>query len=313
MDAGGGIGHAPLHALAVGQQRAEGLSHRRVLADHVERALGAADAPGRHLHAPARQPRLHRREALPLLAQQLAGVDAAVLQHHLVGRHAAEHRDAALDDEARRVLVDDEGRDAAARTERLVGHGHHDGPVGARGTADPDLAAVEHPVALRVALGARAHRRRIGARAGLGDGDRRDRLAARIGREVALGLRRVGRLQQHAQVRRIGRQVVGHDGLAEFLVDAHHGRHRQVGAAEFGRRIEPPEAELARERIEPLVLLGHQHQLPALGFALEHRRLQRQQLVAHEARDQVLEHAVLVVEFEVHASPLTRRPPRGWP
>ena len=61
----------------------------------------------------------------------------------------------------------------------LVGHRHQDGEVGVGGAADPDLAAVDHPV-VAVAFTARGHHAGgIAAGAGLGDADRRDGLAAR--------------------------------------------------------------------------------------------------------------------------------------
>ena len=55
------------------------------------------------------------------------------------------------------------------------------------GAADPDLAAVDHPV-VAVALGAGGHAGRIAAGAGLGDADGRDGLAAHIGLQVGLAL-----------------------------------------------------------------------------------------------------------------------------
>ena len=170
MNAGGGIGDPPLNRLAIGQIGAEGFSLRRVLDHHVERPLRAADAPGSHLHPTRSEPLLHRRKALAFDAKQLAGRNAAIIEGHLGGEDAAQHRNHPGDLEARRALVDDEGRDAAALATSAIGAGHDDAEVGTVHVADPDLAAVDHPVAA-IANRTRGHARRITARTRLGDDD----------------------------------------------------------------------------------------------------------------------------------------------
>ena len=48
-----------------------------------------------------------------------------------------------------------------------------------------------------------------------------------------------------------------------------------------------------------------QHHAPPGGLALEDNILQRHQLLAHKARDQILEHTVLIAESEIHQSSMT--------
>ncbi len=93
-----------------------------------------------------RETKLHGREARADAAQHLALVHAAVLEHDLVGALAGQHGDGARHHQALGALVDQEGGDAAARAEVGIGHRHDDGEVGLGDAADPDLAAVDHPV-----------------------------------------------------------------------------------------------------------------------------------------------------------------------
>ena len=146
MQLGRGVGDPPLDGLAVGELLAEGHALVGVLDHHVERALGHADAPRAHLQAAHGEAKLHGREARADPAQHLALVHAAVLEHDLVGALAGQHRDGARDHQALGALVDQEGGDAAARAAFGIGHRHDDGEVGLGDAADPDLAAVDHPV-----------------------------------------------------------------------------------------------------------------------------------------------------------------------
>ena len=109
--------------------------------------------------------KLHRRVALALNPQQLTGGNAAVLEHELVGALAAQHRDLALDNEAPGAALDDEGGDSISAL-AFTGAGHDDDEVGLRHPADPDLAAVDHPVPA-VPDRSRGHPGRIAAGAGL--------------------------------------------------------------------------------------------------------------------------------------------------
>ena len=115
VDLGRGVGDPPLDGLALGKRLAEGHPLRRIVDDHVERALGHADRPGRHLDPPGAKAKLHGRKALPLGSEQLPALDAAILERDLVGDRAADHGDAAKHIEAGRSLIDQEGGYAAAR------------------------------------------------------------------------------------------------------------------------------------------------------------------------------------------------------
>ena len=222
---------------------------------------------------------------------------------------AADHRDAAKHVESRGALVDQKCRDAAARAFGLVGHRHQDGEIGVLGAADPDLAAVDHPF-VAVANRAGDHRSRIGAGAGLGNADRRYRLAARVGPEIGLALLFIGGDHQHAQIGRVRRKRVGRHRLAQLLVDPDHGLHRQVRAAELARRIEPPQSELTGLGVDGLALRFRQSGSLAAAFALEYLRLERHERVGDEARHQLLEHPMLFAELEIHEPSLGWRPPQ---
>ena len=104
-----------------------------------------------------------------------------------LGRLAGAHAELVFllaGDEARRAALDDERRDALVALAR-VGDGHHDHRVARRAVRDEGLAAVQHP-AVAVAHGGRAHRRRVAARARLGQPPGRQLLAARERREEPL-------------------------------------------------------------------------------------------------------------------------------
>src|SRR6266566_1542485 len=151
---------------------------------------------------------------------------------------------------------------------------------------------------------------RIGAGAGLGNADRRYRLAARVGPEIGLALLFIGGDHQHAQIGRVRRKRVGRHRLAQLLVDPDHGFQRQVRAAELARRIEPPQSELTGLGIDGLALRFRQSGSLAAAFALEYLRLERHERVGDEARHQLLEHPMLFAELEIHEPSLGWRPPQ---
>ncbi len=111
---------------------------------------------------------------------------------------------------------------------------------------------------------------------------------------------RVHRRHHHAQVRRVRRQGVGRDAAPQFLVDPDHRHRRQVGAADVFRRVQAPQPELLRHLVDPRLLLRPDPKTPALGLARQHAGLQRHQFVRDEAMHEILEHAVLFAEFEIH-------------
>ena len=92
----------------------------------------------------------------------------------------------------------------------------------------------------------------IAAGAGLGDRDRGDHPPLDIGLHVFSLLRLGADRLQHAQVRRVRRQDERHAGPAEFLVDRGHGAGRQVVTAEVLGRVEAPQAQILRDRPQPL-------------------------------------------------------------
>ena len=141
----------------------------------------------------------------------------------------------------------------------------------------------------------------IAARARLGDGDGRDRLARGVGLEVLLALLRTDRRQHHVEVGRIGREGEGHRGVAQLLVDADQRHRRQVGAARLLRHVERPQAELLALLEELHVLLVAERRRLARREAVEDVLLERHQLVAHELLHQIAQHLVFFA-YLVHAA-----------
>jgi hypothetical protein len=121
----------------------------------------------------------------------------------------------------------------------------------------------------------------------------------------------VDRLHQHAQVRAVRRQGVGRHAAADLLLDADHGAHRQVRAADVLRRVQAEQAEFVGDFVQAGVLDLADAQALALGLARQHRRLQRHQLVADEVGHQVLEHPVLFGDLEIHQALPSRSLPRS--
>ena len=257
-------------------------------------------APGAHLQPPHGQAQLHRRVALALDAQQLGGGDAAILEHELVGALAAEHRDFALDDEAFGAALDDEGGDALGAL-ALAGARHDDDEVGLRHPANPDLAAVDDPVAA-VLHRARGHagrdrRPRRARRWRSPSAPRRGRKARGISRfcsslATAISMCRLGLS---------GGKVNGRAGAALFLIDADQRGVGQVGAAVFLRHVEAPEAEFLAGGEDLFFLLLRQAGGLAGHFPGEGGLFQRDQVAVDEFRHQLLEHAVFFGQFE-HAA-----------
>ena len=296
MELHGRVGHPPLDGLAVGELLAEGDALVGMLDQHIEGALGHAGAPGAHLQATHGEAELHRREAGADLAQHLALGHAAILEHDLVGALSGQHRNRARHDQALGALVDQEGGDAAPGAERGVGHRHGDGEVGLGDAADPDLAAVDHPV-VAVLHRPGLHAGRIAAGARLGNGDGRAGEARGIGFEVLLALLGIGRGQQHVQVGRVRREGERHAGVADLLVDADEGDGGQVGAAHLLRHVERPQAEILALLEEPGVLLVVERRRLPRGEAFEDVLLKRHQFVADELLHQLPQHPMLFTDL----------------
>ena len=124
------------------------------------------------------------------------------------------------DDVARRLGVDDEGRDAALAGLR-IGDGDDEGDVRRRAAGDELLGARQH-VAVALAHRARADRGRVRSALRLGQGEGGELGAGRQVAHVAL-LLGLGAVVQDR-----------HD--AHRVVAAHHGRERPVAGRDLGQR-----------------------------------------------------------------------------
>jgi hypothetical protein len=118
----------------------------------VEGELRAAQRTGGDVQPPAVQPGHGEAEALPLLADAIVGRHAAV-EVDLRGRLGVPAHLALVgpEAEARRALLDHEGRDALGALAARAGHDHIE--VRDPAARDEGLAAVEHiVVAVRLAV-----------------------------------------------------------------------------------------------------------------------------------------------------------------
>ena len=160
---------------------------RRVGGGVVGRALG--DPDGLRGHAEARVVERAERDvhAAALLADQVVGGDADVVEDRLAGRRALDPELVLelADAEARPVGLDHEGADAARALGRRVGLGEDDVEVGDPEVGDPVLGAVDHPL-VAVAHGAGDHPAGVRAGLGLGERERGRPLARRAARQEAL-------------------------------------------------------------------------------------------------------------------------------
>ena len=148
---------------------------------------------------------------------------------------------------ARGVAVDDEAADLVA--------GLREGRVEARLPilADPGLHAVQ-PVAVAVAARARGHVRDIGARPGLGEGERADDLAARRHGAVlrALLVRAVEHERGRGQAGQGQDEAGGRAVLRDLLDGQDESERPEPGAADLGRKARSEQPGLAH----PLHALG---------------------------------------------------------
>src|SRR6516165_2018520 len=149
-----------LDRLALRERDTECLALRRILKEHVERALRHAYRPRRNLTATSPESGLHRREPITFLAEQLPPLDATILNSHLIREITRNHRDFSQYIIAWRAPVDEERRNAAACTLPGIGNRHDDREIGFGGLADPYFATVENPV-ITVPHRARGYRGRI--------------------------------------------------------------------------------------------------------------------------------------------------------
>ena len=197
--------------------------------------------------------------------------------------------------DARRIHVDDEAGNAAARALCAVGRDHELHEIGVAGTGDEALDAVDQ-VMIALAHGGGAH-------------------AAGIGAGVRLRLREAGFLlsaQQRQQVlllhlalQRVENAACGWtgnalaagrygDGARELF--PHHGARegRHAAPAIFRRHVELPDAELLGAPLEALEILRLDL------FAVGGLALDRDQLIVDEAPQGGFEDSQLFRQFEIH-------------
>src|SRR5262249_51533277 len=151
--------------LAFGQGLAEGDALLRVLADHLQAALGDAEPVGRLVHTVARNPGLRLAHALAFLSDQILNRHFNVVERDLVGDIAHHVTVLTYDLKTGRIHIDDENREPAARALLGIGGGDQLEEIGALGVRDETLIAVDEVV---VAVANRAGLHAAGIAAGLG-------------------------------------------------------------------------------------------------------------------------------------------------
>ena len=201
--------------------------------------------------------------------------------------------------EARRVRIDDEAGDTGAALAG-IGAGKDDAVLRAVGVGDEDLGAVQHPaIVLALCLGLDGARR-IAAAGGFGQAKERLLLAAQGRIEVALLLVFVG-LEDLGQARAAEGAVAGHvqsGAMLRHLDRQQHARHEvDVGAAVFLRDVDAEQAHRLGLLDQPLVIGGLEFR--RVGVQV---RLERDDLLAHEAADLVDQHLLFFAWLEIHGA-----------
>ena len=163
-----------------------------------ERLVEGAPSKAERRRADGRAEHVERRhrdlEALARPADALRQRHAAALEAQRRERMRRDRLDALRDHEPRRIGVDDEGRQPL-RARRLAGAGEDDVVVGDAAVRDEGFFAVDAHVLRPVRRRRGGERRDVGARLGLGERERRDRLALADRRQIAL-LQRLGAEQR---------------------------------------------------------------------------------------------------------------------
>ena len=183
---GGHVRDLELDGLEVGDGMAELAPSLRVGHRGFQRGLGDPDREGGDADAAAVQDLQRVHEPVALLAQEVLGGHAAVLEDQLGGVGGA-HAELVLllaRPEALHPALQDEGGDALVAL-RAVGHGHDHRGIGDAPVGDEGLRPVEHPVPA-VAHGRRLRAPRVRPGAVLGEAPAADLLAAREGHQVLL-------------------------------------------------------------------------------------------------------------------------------
>ena len=268
------------------------LAHRLARLRVLERVVGRALRDPERLRGDARARAVedpHRDlEALALLAEQVRGGDAAVVEGELAGGRAgdAHLRLQASDGEARRIRLDEERGDPRMPA---VGVGlREDGvEVGDAGVGDEALAAVED-VLVAVADGRRPHRRRVGAGAGLRQRVRGQPLAAREPRQVRLLLRlRAGELEPERAELLHGEQEAARRADLRDLLDRDEREQRARARAAV---------LLVEEQAEDLVLAEELDDVPGELVRLVDLGRARRHALPREGAHELADLALLVGE-----------------
>src|SRR5262249_6149941 len=295
-----GVDGPPLDRLPVRDRLAEGRALLGVGGGELEAAPCGAERARALLDAAGAEPLLPEAEAVALLADQVALVDAHVLEHDLPGCLAGERLIAGREPDAGRVLVENKAGDAAARSLAAVGRGHENDEVGPIGAGDEALGAVDD-VVVAVAHRGGAHGARIGAGLGLGLCEAALALAARGRNQVTLTHLALEGVERRPD---IGAENAHHpgrqrDGAAELGPDDRMAEHTKALAAELLGDADLPQAQFLAAPGKPGFDVGLEL------LSVERLALDRNELLIDEPPHHVAQHFQFVREIELHSS--TRR------
>ena len=289
---GGGdihVGEDVLDRLERTDRPAEGDAVERVVAAHLQRAVGAADLLERGEHRGAVE---HLAQQAPAFTGRAERLGLAVLERQLglVARRVDAGERPGLD--AAGLQVNQVEPDIGLAAARAVAR-HDDGEIGNRAVGDRGLDAIEHAVG-----GGEldALRRRI-ARP-LEQRQRADRFAGRDLRQPLLLLRVAAGEQQRlgGEIHR-GRERHRRHRPAHFLGDHAQFEMTRAGTAEFFRNRDPEKAHL-RKALPEVLVVGR--------LALQHGAHRfRRALLGKETPRLVAKLLLVVGEFEVHVGLLS--------
>src|SRR5262245_30275243 len=248
LDLGGHVGQHELHGLEVGDWLIELAALLGVRDRVIEGAARDAEGYGADRDASAGQRAHEGLEAAARIAEQVLVGHEAILEvdRHRVGAAQTHLLLARTGAEALGCGVHDERRDAVGARARL-GHGRERHVLRDAAVGDVDLVAVHLPSA-RHLLGARLGAGGVGARAGLGEAERADRLALGHRRQELdlLLLAAVGRHRSAAERHVRGQRDARGGAHPRDLLDGDRvAQGVEPGAAVALGIREPHEAQLA--------------------------------------------------------------------